>query len=327
MVVVTHSMYYGRERLGSPHFYLDWVSGVSGVDLFFVISGFVMICSSRNLFDKLDGWKAFSFRRITRIVPLYWLATTAKLGCLLIVPGLILHARLGTKVIVLSYLFLPTRNVDGLIEPLLGVGWTLTFEMFFYFVFALALFLRVNVFRFVGAVMILCALGSIVRRPWWPPATVYLNDMVLDFLFGMFLAHLCHIRRILPPKFAIPLLITAFAVLWSPWSIPGPRCVEWGFPAFVICWCAVSLEQVIHNRIPTSLLFLGDASYVLYLFHPLIAPAAPFLLAKVGLHSPLVSVAISTAISVIVSSGIYKFIDVPIMKWSRQLSLSVLGVR
>ena len=58
---------------------VSWVNGAAGVDIFFVISGFVMVVSSRRMAAKLGAWRTFIEHRIVRIAPLYWLATTAKL--------------------------------------------------------------------------------------------------------------------------------------------------------------------------------------------------------------------------------------------------------
>jgi len=318
LVVVLHSMFYTKERLGLGHYDLSWEVGAAGVDLFFIISGFVMLYSSQKLLTRPDGWKIFAFRRIIRIVPLYWLATSLKVLALILVPAEVLHNRLSLSTVTLSYLFLPTRSPSGEINPLLAVGWTLTFEMFFYFVFLLALFTRLNVIRFVGVVMILCTIGSFFYRPSWPPAAVYLDSIVLEFLFGMILAHLCLTGRRIPPRIAIPLSFLILAAIFIAGHIPGPRCVKFGLPAFLLCWCAASLESILHKRIPVIVLFLADASYALYLFHPLVAPAAPVLLLKMGIQSPWISISLSVAIAVAVSSIVYRYVDRPITMWSRK---------
>jgi exopolysaccharide production protein ExoZ len=149
LVVITHSGFYVSERLRPGFKY--WTRGTSGVDLFFVLSGFVMIYSSVKLFSDPNGWRVFAERRIVRIVPVYWLATTVKLVALLAGSSYILHSQLSVLKEIASYLFLPTRNLDGEIRPLLGVGWTLNFEMFFYALFTFALRLRANVYWFVAA--------------------------------------------------------------------------------------------------------------------------------------------------------------------------------
>jgi exopolysaccharide production protein ExoZ len=112
-----------------------------------------------NLIGDPKGWLVFSHRRVIRIVPMYWLATTVKLVVMVLAGEFVLHARLSPLDTVMSYLFLPTRNSDGNVFPLLGVGWTLNFEMLFYLLFALALSLRASVFKFV------CT-GLFIRSSW-----------------------------------------------------------------------------------------------------------------------------------------------------------------
>lgn len=138
LVVITHSTFYTHERLNSN--IEVWRTGAIGVDIFFLISGFVMLITADRFIISKHGWKEFAARRLLRIAPMYWLATTVKLLTMLAIPSAVLHAKLDIGNVILSYFFLPSRNIDGQFAPLLGVGWTLVFEMFFYALFASALF-------------------------------------------------------------------------------------------------------------------------------------------------------------------------------------------
>ena len=115
----------------------DFYYGNFGVDLFFVISGFVMVYASEALFGQPGASRKFVIRRLIRIVPLYWIATSYALWGLLNVTGLNLPAATW-KSIFGSYFFLPFPFPTG--GPLLIVGWTLNYEMFFYLIFAIAVF-------------------------------------------------------------------------------------------------------------------------------------------------------------------------------------------
>jgi peptidoglycan/LPS O-acetylase OafA/YrhL len=90
LVVLAHSTAMVNERMHLDMF--KWRAGWSGVDIFFVISGFVMTISSGGLTQRVDGWKIFITRRLIRIVPLYWVATTIKLATILVLPSLALAA-------------------------------------------------------------------------------------------------------------------------------------------------------------------------------------------------------------------------------------------
>src|SRR6185437_15681181 len=77
-------------------------------------------------------WSRFLEDRVIRIVPMYWLMTTVKLAGLFVIPWVALHSDTQLWHTIASYLFIPARNAAGDHLPLLPVGWTLNFEMFFY---------------------------------------------------------------------------------------------------------------------------------------------------------------------------------------------------
>ena len=309
LVLVTHSTFYASERLDKGfHF---WPRGATGVDIFFVLSGFVMIYSSSNLMSHPDGWKIFAERRIARIVPMYWLATTVKVATLLLSFGLVLHARLSWTTSLCSYLFIPHRNIDGDIEPLLGVGWTLNFEMFFYLLFTLALFFKTNVYRFVGIVLAVLACGAYFREPAWPPVSFYLNTISLEFLLGMLIAHQCLKGRHLPPGWSLTAVCAGFAILVAPQpDFNAPRVLLMGIPAALIIWGTASLEDYLQG-IPKWALYLADSSYVIYLFHPEIAPLVPAVLVKLHYGHPWLSVVASVLLALVVGVLIHRLVEVP----------------
>ncbi|MBV8536835.1 MAG: acyltransferase, partial [Alphaproteobacteria bacterium] len=142
LVVVCHAGVMAGDRFGAVGQHLLLRAGAAGVDIFFPISGFVMVISSINLAGRPDGWWVFLERRIVRVVPLYWLATTLKLVMIVAVPSIALHAAVTTTHVLGSYFFVFVPNPNGGSMPLVPVGWTLNYEMFFYAVFAAALFVR-----------------------------------------------------------------------------------------------------------------------------------------------------------------------------------------
>jgi exopolysaccharide production protein ExoZ len=282
----------------------------SGVDLFFVISGFVMVYTSVHLIGDRKGWLIFSQRRVIRIVPMYWLATTVKLVMMVLAGALVLHARFSLVNTVLSYLFLPTRNIDGELFPLLGVGWTLNFEMLFYLLFAVALFLRVSVFKFVGPILFLLAAGGFFRQNNWPAVSFYLSPIVLDFFLGMLIARACLRGKYLPRDAAVLsvfvglLLLLVFPVTIRHTSLSGVA-------AAMIIVGVVRLEAWF-TWIPRWLIYLADASYVIYLFHPLVAPAAPVILSKLNMPYPLLSIALSICFALLAGCLIHKLVEEPV---------------
>jgi exopolysaccharide production protein ExoZ len=311
MVVITHSTFYTKERLDPDSFF--WPDGASGVGLFFVISGFVMVVSSQSLAGTTNGWKIFALKRVIRIVPMYWIATTLKLLALIFASGAVRHAQLNPVNILCSYLFLPTTNVEGRIEPLLGVGWTLVFEMFFYAVFATALLVRrIDYFYLVGSVLMVCTLGSLIRNESWPAVRFYLDPIVLDFLLGMIIGRWALTRTKIPAPVASLAVVFGFALLLIPEKYFERNFIASPVASSLIVWGAVALESRFGRCVPKLILFLGSASYTIYLFHPLVAPSIPEVAKKLQIGSAVISVIGSVIAAIAGSSIVYWILERPI---------------
>lgn len=318
MVVITHSFFYASERLGAGE--LSWSAGAKGVDIFFVISGFVMVITSQKFVNFKGSWKDFLTARLIRIVPLYWTATTVKLVVLLLMSSVVLHANFDWWMIFKSYFFVPSRNIDGEIRPFLGVGWTLVFEMFFYLVFTTALLFRKNIYIFVGVFLFIFSLLSIYKEdnysPWW-----YLMDpIILEFYFGMIIGYFTLNNKYIPHFFSAAILLPlALAYLFlSKNTLYLPRIVENGIPAAILVWSVISLEVYLQGKIPRPVMFFGAASYALYLFHPLIAPLAPEVLKRMDITNFSLSVSFSIIIAMTTSAVIFRYFEQPLTSFLRK---------
>lgn len=320
LVVISHSFFYTNERLGAGEVG-EWANGAHGVDIFFVISGFVMIVSSHNLIAVPQGWLKFAVQRVTRIVPLYWTATSIKLLVMLLgASGLVLHADLNILNVLKSYFFIPYEKLNGKFQPLLAVGWTLVFEMFFYFVFTLGLLLKVNIYLFVWATMIVCAGLSLLRPVHYSVWMFFFDPIVLEFCYGMIVGYLTLKQRFLGALSAIFIIvITALLLIFLPGSSLS-RAFDAGIPAALLVYSIVSIEPRIRDRIPKSFLFFGAASYSLYLFHPLFLPVIPVLLNKIQIHNVMVSVMLCILSSLVVAASAYRIIELPIIHAFRRMS-------
>lgn len=314
MVLVTHATLYTHERLDNQ--FRVWEAGALGVDIFFVLSGFVMVYSSTKLL-KPNGWKIFAERRIVRIVPMYWIATSIKAIALLLPAGYVLHEQFNVIRVLESYFFVPAYNNLGYIQPILPVGWTLNFEMFFYLLFTLALLFRANIFGFVGGILALLALGAFIREPNWPAVSFYLNTMVLQFFYGMVIAKICLAGKHIPKYLAITLLGLGFFSLIASWPNPQVlRGLPHGLAAALIVYSMASLEDWL-TQIPWIVLYAADASYVIYLFHPLYMQVVPALLMKYHLPYPWISVACCITLGIAGGCLIHRYIEAPITNWLR----------
>ncbi len=318
LVVCTHATLHLSERL-LPGYPL-WNPGASGVDVFFVISGFVMVASSRDLIERPDGATVFLTRRLIRIVPLYWAATSLKVLLIVSMPQVATNAVLDPLHLVSSYLFIPARNAAGEVFPVLGVGWTLNYEMFFYLVFALALAWRMDPLRFVTVLFVGAALLAPLRDTDWPALTVFLDPILLEFVAGMLIATgILSWRWRLPLPAACVLAVVGLLGLVWPWEGVDPieRIVFWGIPAMLVVAGVAFAEPALKHRVPRVLLSLGDSSYALYLFHPMISPIVPTLLAKAGLPLAAVSIGGSVALSVALTAIVYRIAERPVTRTLR----------
>ncbi len=331
LVVLNHATFYTSERLLPGTGF--WHQGATGVNIFFVISGLVMIVSTTTLRDRVDGWKIFALHRIIRIVPLYWAATTLKLVVFIVLPATVLHSQFDIFHIVSSYFFIPTVNAEGEFKPFLAVGWTLYFEMFFYGLFALALYLRCNLYYFVGAVLAIFASLSVYRTEG-VAATMFFDAVVLQFYFGMLVATttwrfdaFSEVTRRYPIIPAV-LSLTGTLLLLAPIEVPGlPDAFRTGVPAVMIVLGVVWLEPHLKGRLPKTLLILGDASYAIYLFHPLVAPAIPTILKKMGILNYSVSVLLGSVIAIGVGVLIHIIFEKPLTQQLRSLTRSLRPAR
>lgn len=322
LVVVTHSFFYATERLDPS--LGQWPYGGVGVDIFFVISGFVMVVSARKRLGSRDGWKFFAVRRLVRIVPMYWIATSAKVVVMLALPGAALHASLSMGHIVSSYFFLPTRNDEGRVEPLLGVGWTLSFEMFFYLVFGLGLFLYARKTIWIAsAVLSALFIGSFFRPNDWPTWAVYLDSIVLYFVIGMWIAQAATSAKPKQILWSIASISTVIFMVGVA-TIGGLNLDPGNLQRFALVTLLVSavvaLEPVISGRLPKMISFYGNASYSLYLFHPIVAPIVPVAMGVIGVRLGWLSVMGSIVVSLIAAAAIYRFVERPLTNKLREQS-------
>lgn len=226
----------------------------AGVLVFFVISGFVMYVSGIG-----SPPAKFFRRRLVRIVPLYWTLTLAVIG-LALVPGFLHHSALSLRHVLESLLFIPGQT------PILDPGWSLNFEMFFYALFALALFAPLR-WRLTALLLTLGALVSMASLvPGNEPIlSAYTSPLLILFGAGLAIGWLYRTGFRLPVWIACGMLIVGFYALVGE---PMHGFVRRDVAPIIIVFSTVSLDAT--NTIPSWpwLLMLGDASYSLYLVHP-----------------------------------------------------------
>ena len=315
----------GRDDGGSH--LLPWNAGV---DLFFVISGFIMVYASERFFGAAGAGRVFLWRRIARITPLYWAAL-----CVLLARNAFGHRPQPDLIdIVTSFLFIPWDSQHtGFPRPFYELGWTLNYEMFFYAVFAL--FLDLPRLRAVAATTVtlamLVALGALFKFSN-PMLYVWTQPIVFEFAFGMGLALLARHGVVLPTTGRYALAAAAVALLLidfldSPhhprdWVTPNDfaRVFAWGVPVAMLLAAAVLRPRQARASgvVLRAGATLGDASYALYLSHPMVLAAFAAAWFRFGADQvlpPRAGVAIGVALSIAVALVVYRRFERPVTEF------------
>jgi exopolysaccharide production protein ExoZ len=290
-------------------------AGAAGVDVFFVISGFIMwVVTCRRPGSPLDFLK----RRVERIAPLYWGLTLGVAATAVLAPGVLPAMKPTLSHVVQSLAFAPHRDAQGLIAPLIVPGWTLNYEMFFYLLFAAGLLAPAR----LRAWLVSAALAALVAiHPLGDPANplwaTYTNPLLLEFGAGVWLGKAWSENRLPGPRAAYGLMALGAAgfvgLALAGLDVEPARVIYWGVPALLLVTGAISLER--RGPIPNwkPLRLLGDASYSLYLVHGLAISAAFRLLKGAGLGAPALFAA-SLAVGVAAGLLVYQFAEKPLAR-------------
>lgn len=248
--------------------------GPSGVDIFFVISGFVILVSSRHLFGTKGGWRTFLKNRIIRVVPLYWVATAVTIALLFAIGGYVP----SLERILSSLFFIPYSDPTAVDKnlPVLSVGWTLNCEMFFYAIFAAAAALPIR--KATAAIVIsICALVFIPTSESFPTLSLYWSSpMLFEFIFGIVIAWIYLLGFRLPPIAGAFVAAAGLATIYLNRDVGSSpdmfhRLLVWGAPAaLIVASAAITRWPSLGAMSVKATQYLGAASYAVYLFHPLV---------------------------------------------------------
>jgi exopolysaccharide production protein ExoZ len=294
MVVYAHFLgllkRHGSGSLGLDRFRI----GDSGVDIFFVISGLIMVVTSAI---KPVSPAQFLQRRIQRIVPTYWFYSTLMVIAVLAVPGLLNTAQFDLEHVVKSFLFIPEYHprITNSIWPILVQGWTLNYEMFFYLLFAVSLLIPRQGLRIAALVAVLAALVATGRIAAFtsPIALTWTSQLLLEFaagcLLGYFWVRFPRLYRM--PVWLLCLLAVAaigmFLLSNGLWHWTGHRALGTGIPATLLVATALGVERTCHFPDLRLLHRIGDSSYSIYLSHTFVLAGMGLLWSRVGVNSAI----------------------------------------
>lgn len=291
-VVAHHAMWLNRGGY-------DFVVGAAGVDIFFVISGAVMVIATRGNATPRE----FLWRRLVRVVPLYWIATTAAIAYFALRYGMWIEA----DYVVGSFLFLPPP--EDLKHPILYPGWSVNYEVLFYLVLAASLFGSKQGFWVAAAFLVV--MGAAAPRFGVYSAEYYLNPRLLEFVAGMGIGALL-VSGIRIPAVAGWALILAAATLFAiNRSTPGPFVfVEWGVPSALLVLGITAFEHrsLVRNAILQT---VGNASYALYLVHPFVIWGVDWVIGRNG--NLLISM-ITIVVSILLGVATHLAVERPLLE-------------
>jgi exopolysaccharide production protein ExoZ len=289
--------------------------GFAGVDLFFVISGFIIFYLHEGDIDRPQTARAFVVKRVVRIYPMYWLV-------FFVFGGLMLATHTGKPSYAKSVneLLAAIGLLPQLSSPVIPVAWTLRYEMLFYFSFALAI-LSVRLF------CVLAALVSIVLifGPDFQLKPFFTNPVILEFILGMLAAwmipHMSRISSIGSSISGSVLFIALFraSAVSDHFQEGQPTELLYGVAAALIIlgWVGLETSPISNSKVSRSRVLgaVGNASYVIYLVHQPLVNLTIKVALRVGIHAP--SIPLVAAIIIVpigVGLGVHRWLEAPLLK-------------
>lgn len=291
--------------------------GDFGVDIFFVISGFIIYHVTRRSTDH------FFTRRLIRIVPLYWLGTLLLATVALFAPGMLRDVQLEGPRLIASLFFVPYWTAEHSFHPILLLGWTLNYEILFYFVFFIAMRIshRHRFFACSG-ILVALALSHSVAIPgsahfFWS------GPYIIEFIYGMAIAVVLEQTRFLGAA-RLPIMSAALAfigycvlLVFTGYSEAGDlRFVFVGIPSAALVLAVLACEQSLRRLPPVQtrlISFLGDLSFATYIFHAYIMGALKRL---IGLDMDiLLYSAVVMCFTLAVAAAAFLLVESPSRAW------------
>jgi peptidoglycan/LPS O-acetylase OafA/YrhL len=325
-LVVFHHEY---QLFPMGHIKLNPQLGFFGVDLFFIISGFIMFYS---LAKKECAAKEFFIKRLIRIVPAYWFFTFALVFISWLYTKEFSYTGWNLKTLIASLFFIVTNNPAEQVGyfPFLTVGWTLSLEMFFYFWLS-ACMLFFGKFRFLACTMVLILFSLL----WDIPEFYRLsNKILLEFVFGIVIGYgyvrLKNIRPCLLNLFGFATLLL-FGTFWFQIDfsdIMGRTFVlNRSLSACLLVSAFLFFESALSKIKFNPLRFfkyLGDISYSTYLVHPIVIGIILHYIKRPGsIATELLLMFITSMVIMVISHLSYRYIEVGlVLKLTRKRAVS-----
>ena len=300
---------YGGEWLFFP-------LGNAGVDIFFSISGFVMVVSTEGRVASVAASVRFALARVTRIAPIYYLLTLAKAGTAAVRPSLFPQYQFSLEGLVAALLFIPYYDL-----PPIKPGWSLNLEMFYYALIVAVLICSRRIALYVPLLIVGIVILTKLTAPHLPVFAVeWGSPLALEFAVGMLIG-----QMVLSTGWAGTLKWLALAagllfyalVPEKEWG----RIIAWGVPGTLFLWAAIGFEKNIAGRADLRfLVLLGEASYSIYLTHAISQPALSVLIGRALASSlgPAGLAAVLVVVPTMIGVGFHLLVEKPLTQGLRQ---------
>lgn len=278
--------------------------GSIGVPLFFIISGFIMYLTTYQIEWNKEKIKNFIVKRAVRIIPLYYLAT---LVYIMASYQLYFYLIEYPKLLLPTIFFYPTyANLIGPSYgmPILKVGWSLNYEVYFYLLLALSFMFKKYRWYFFSSIVIVTLIiipiltrGYVMQdlRQWYTFHISYFslitNPVILFFVLGLLIGKLYQSainfnRIILANLFVIASFIN-FAGYYFDLFHVFSGFISHLFNCGLLILSTLLRDKIKPYKIPNFFIYLGDISFSLYLVHPIILFSLPIVLRQIGVTMPL----------------------------------------
>ena len=339
MVVFFHIYTWQVKYFPTTHLFPKVATALeSGVDLFFVISGFIMMHITPRAFVGWRDQAAFLFRRFARIYPTYWAVALPLLLVYFWNPTLFNSFEKNQVNVPASLLLLPSRF------QLIFVAWTLVCELFYYIIASFIFYGQGRARLYSIGVWTAVILGANLIHPqvyWDARYDTIFASLTIEFIGGMILAHMLSrgLPRISPVIAGLLVVISLFSMmLWgahhqgygySPERFS--RALGYGMPALVIIWMTLQMDIQGEWRWLARLAPVGDRSYDIYLIHLPIVSVVFRVMTMMFQHSGtlgMVLVTITVVVALIIPvECLHQFIEKPSHEAARRLSNRIKGAR
>jgi len=300
--------------------------GHAGVDLFFVISGFIMVYSTHN--KNINGLQFF-WHRILRVVPLYWFFTISLVILAFLIPDVLESVELKTSHVLSSLFFIPDLSpvFPNRYWPVLIPGWTLNYEMAFYALFAISLFFK-DQYRLLFLTVIMFGVVALGFQFNSKSVFSFYSDMIiLEFLVGVIFGYL-FVNGKLPKNTFLGVIVAVIGLLYFA-SIDNftstNRFFDAGISASFVVLGALLIDHSKRAEI-SWLHLLGNASYSIYLSHVFALGLFRFIRESMGfvysenIFNGVLLVMVAIIFSALVGVAVYRLIELPINQKLRKKS-------